>query len=200
MAECQYCDQEMTTAATCEVTEFHLDGVPVPLTPYRPERGRGVSAPDRCGDCGVRPGGFHHIGCDMQRCPLCRGQFMWCDCRFDEDGDDDDWDEGPVDRYFDSNGVPTERRWIGGQEVIIHYEDIPDSDTTVVGGLPVTTALRTVIDLAPDLTAERLEIVVRDCLERRLFTIDEAWDRLAQDDMLRRPGAIRLRELLPALE
>ena len=27
--------------------------------------------------------------------------------------------------YFDSNGVLAERRWLGGQEVIVHYDDIP---------------------------------------------------------------------------
>ena len=54
------------------------------------------------------------------------------------------------------DGVPTERRWIGGQEVIIHYDDVPPSDITVLHGLPVTTALRTVIDIAPELPDDRL--------------------------------------------
>ena len=213
MAECQYCVQEMTTAASCTVAGLRRDGKLIPLTPYTASRRRGVTVRNRCGDCGVRPGGYHHLGCDMQRCPLCRGQLMSCECRFDGDSrcddsldDDDDegfgfrFDDAPVDRYFDANGVPTERRWLGGQEVIIHYEDIPDSDKTVVDGIPCTTALRTMIDIAPSVTAEQLETMVRDCLKRKLFTIDEAWDRLAQDDMQTRPGAMRLRELLPALE
>lgn len=40
---------------------------------------------DRCGDCNVARGGYHHLGCDMQRCPVCRGQLLSCGCHFDED-------------------------------------------------------------------------------------------------------------------
>jgi len=136
---------------------------------------------------------------------LCRGQFITCGCRFDEDAPvhlsaTGAFDDGPVDRYFDSKGVPTERRWLGDQEVIIHYEDVPDFDKTVVQGIPCTTALRTVIDIAPDVTTDQLDAIVRDCLQRGLFTTEEAWTRLALDDMRTRPGAVRLRELLRALD
>jgi hypothetical protein len=27
-----------------------------------------------CHDCGVRPGGFHHLHCDVERCPKCGAQ------------------------------------------------------------------------------------------------------------------------------
>lgn len=86
MAICTWCDQEMTTGASCSVTEFHRDGVPFALPPYR----RGRYDGPRCGDCGVTTGGSHHPGCDMARCPACFGQLFGCGCRFDEDGPDDD--------------------------------------------------------------------------------------------------------------
>ena len=101
------------------------------------------------------------------------------------------------DVYFDGNGCFTERVEVGGQEIIIHYDDIPESDETTVDGIPVTTALRTVIDMAPEVDRATLERMVDDALARRLFTVEEAWARLAQPDMRTRPGAEILRRMLP---
>ncbi len=99
----------------------------------------------------------------------------------------------PGSMYFDSNGVLTEHRWIGGQEVIVHYDDLPDSDITEVDGIPCTTALRTVIDLAVDLDPVQFHRAVRDCLDRSLFTVEEALARVGRADMRHRRGAELLR-------
>lgn len=98
---------------------------------------------------------------------------------------------------IDANGCPTERLTIGDLDVIVHYDDIPDTDLTTVDGIRCTTALRTVIDIAPDMTDDELNRIVLHCLQRDLFTLDEAWRRLSQPDMATRPGAQRLRRLLP---
>lgn len=99
---------------------------------------------------------------------------------------------------IDANGCPTETTSIGGQRVVIHYDAIPESDVTTVDGLRVTTPLRTVIDLAPELSSSDLRRVVDDCLDRRLFTVDDALVRLAAPDMATRKGARILRSQLPA--
>jgi hypothetical protein len=157
----------------------------------------------RCGDCGVARGGLHHLGCDIQRCPVCGRQMFTCGCRFDEvqldivvgfDGLGPDVDAEPL--HVDRDGILVERRNVGGQDLIIHYDDIPESDITVLDGIRVTTALRTVIDIAADVEPDHLERIVDDVLGRRLFTLDEAHERLAQPDMATRSGAILLRELL----
>jgi hypothetical protein len=104
------------------------------------------------------------------------------------------------DLYIDVNGCLTERVLLGSQKVIVHYDDIPESDVTTIHGMRCTTALRTVIDIAPDLSSRELERVVRDCLERRLFSVGEALARIAEPDMLPRPGAKLLRQVLPSGE
>lgn len=35
---------------------------------------------DRCHDCGALVGHYHHWGCDAERCPVCHGQLISCDC------------------------------------------------------------------------------------------------------------------------
>ena len=42
-----------------------------------------------CRDCGAKPGGLHALGCDVERCRLCDGQAISCDCVHSEDPE---WD------------------------------------------------------------------------------------------------------------
>jgi hypothetical protein len=96
MAICLDCDREMRTAPSCVVSTLHLAGARFPLVPYGRD---GTSAPGagRCGDCGVEPGGFHHLGCDLQRCPRCQRQLLSCGCPFDElGGAEQDAEPGPL--------------------------------------------------------------------------------------------------------
>jgi hypothetical protein len=78
MAKCRRCKQEMcdlnTKTCASEVVEFP-DGSKMSPIPYNP--------PDpniRCHDCGIAAGGVHHVGCDMEICPRCGGQFFGCSC------------------------------------------------------------------------------------------------------------------------
>ena len=101
--------------------------------------------------------------------------------------------------YLDPRGHLVERVQMDGQEVHLHYRDVPESDITTLHGVRLTTPLRTVIDIAPMVDCDQLELMVQDCLERGLFTIEEAWQRIAQPDMLVDPGAIAMGRLLGEL-
>jgi hypothetical protein len=117
------------------------------------------------------------------------------------DGGNERWDDRPNLRrmthfddpdaiYIDANGCLAERVELDGFSVVMHYDDVPDSDLTTVDGLPCTTALRAVLDVAASLDEQELYDLVAECLARGLFTPDEAFDRIAAADMLSRAGAM----------
>lgn len=80
MARCRYCKQEMTDPKTTTCTAN--DGVrfrgekDLPSVPYSEYEDKD----HRCHDCQILPGQKHHPGCDMERCPRCRGQLISCNC------------------------------------------------------------------------------------------------------------------------
>lgn len=82
MAVCQVCNREMLTADGCGISKVSIGG-----KRYNRIRVGGIgdllsgySKVTRCGDCGAAMGGFHHWGCDMERCPACGLQLLSCDC------------------------------------------------------------------------------------------------------------------------
>jgi hypothetical protein len=38
---------------------------------------------ESCNDCGVAVDEYHQDGCDVERCPVCGGQYISCDCDYD---------------------------------------------------------------------------------------------------------------------
>lgn len=91
MATCMDCGQDMLTASTCTIESFVFpDGRILARIPFGSEK-----PPWRmntCGDCGVGRGGYHHPGCDIERCPSCLHQYISCGCADDLEsacGDDD---------------------------------------------------------------------------------------------------------------
>ena len=100
MAICVDCGREMTTAASCTTTTLHIGDLPFPMARHR------RSGDGRCGDCGVEPGGYHHLGLRPGRLPQVRAAVLSCGCPFDELDDGPDWDdEDESDDDPDGGGV-----------------------------------------------------------------------------------------------
>jgi len=106
------------------------------------------------------------------------------------------WDD-PDDEYgVDANGRLTRLTDVGGVPVVIHYDDIPESDIETHHGLRVTSPLRTTIDLAAELPPDQLENLLDFFLYKGSFTTEQALARIAQPDMTSRRGAHILQTLI----
>lgn len=87
MATCDWCEKDMSGADPADSCEKNIvvkypDGTELPSSTYHFEEPSG-----RCHDCGIKHGGFHHPGCDVERCPKCDGQLISCGC-LDEEGNE----------------------------------------------------------------------------------------------------------------
>lgn len=77
MVVCQECQDEMSTVDTCTFPylQFSNGKTYKRNTSYFDDN-------ERCHDCGIenKNGMIHHFGCDMERCPRCKGQLISCNC------------------------------------------------------------------------------------------------------------------------
>jgi hypothetical protein len=74
---CEDCGQHMDPGTSCTVT--HVAKGPKSEAVPRVRVGDGGDwTIDTCHDCNAPVGGFHHGGCDTERCPGCGNQMLLC--------------------------------------------------------------------------------------------------------------------------
>ena len=78
--------------------------------------------------------------------------------------------------------------------IVVHRRSLLAGEAARRHGIPVTNPICTLIDIATFLTRDRLATAINEADKRDLTDPDEL--RSVLDEMLRRPGAGRLRELL----
>lgn len=89
MAICDFCNEDMShkDTATCMATQVtFIEGETYKRIPYS------HPTDQRCHDCNVVLGAYHHPGCDMDLCPICGGQIISCGCQGGPD-----WDVTPFE-------------------------------------------------------------------------------------------------------
>jgi hypothetical protein len=85
MAKCEICEKNMLKAKGCLDRDYVIDGKRVPALEHRDKYVFSEDGQHRCGDCNAKEGEPHHMGCDMEECPSCGGQFISCDCNISDD-------------------------------------------------------------------------------------------------------------------
>lgn len=78
MAKCA-CGREMLTARGCRMKNIVLIDDTKVLRQKVGQEGW-VEPGQRCGDCGALYGYYHHVNCDIERCPICGMQLLSCEC------------------------------------------------------------------------------------------------------------------------
>lgn len=76
-AVCNDCEKDMMEADGCTHTQMR-DPRNKKCIKRKTDH---FDEPDgRCHDCNAKHGEVHHYGCDAERCPVCGGQLISCEC------------------------------------------------------------------------------------------------------------------------
>lgn len=70
--------------AVQEIQSVKFKGRDISRIRYGKEKSDWAAASTPCHDCRVLEGEFHVPSCDVEKCPVCGGQLITCDCEFDD--------------------------------------------------------------------------------------------------------------------
>lgn len=90
MTKCEECSKNMGIVSSC-ISTIKRNGKVYNKIPYVNTYVTKNRSEHRCHDCGVLWNGFHHCGCDMERCPMCGGQMISCECNYTDEENKEFW-------------------------------------------------------------------------------------------------------------
>lgn len=79
MGNCN-CGANLAEHESCRYTHVLNRVTPVKRIKAGNENQMWIKEGEKCPDCQVVFGGYHHIECDLERCPVCRDQLSSCGC------------------------------------------------------------------------------------------------------------------------
>lgn len=66
------------------VKSFRIGGRDFDRIPCGYEQGEWYGIEDHCSNCGMLTGFLHHLPCDLEQCPRCKGQALSCNCKYEK--------------------------------------------------------------------------------------------------------------------
>lgn len=80
MAKCNVCGKEKSAKVSCDWKFFEIDERQYERVKYGEEKRSGSAREPFCQGCGTPTGGYHHPGCPVEECPLCKKIVLECEC------------------------------------------------------------------------------------------------------------------------
>jgi len=73
----------MAGASSCIKSHIRIGGTDYTPLPYKRKKETIFTKGEpiqRCPECNILPGGFHHVGCVLELCPKCGEKWVYCKC------------------------------------------------------------------------------------------------------------------------
>lgn len=77
---CWRCNRDRQFSTTCNCSAIIYHGEKYQPIKFGDEKNTDYKDLERCYDCNVVKGGFHHSGCEVEECPRCSNPILICRC------------------------------------------------------------------------------------------------------------------------